>query len=68
MFVSNNNAKIYSQIVLFLLYKKIMIGKNKNKVVMDKIMIFLYYLYIFLYVIFFIMGVLNEKRCKFPKV
>jgi hypothetical protein len=36
MFVSNNNAKIYSQIVLFLLYKKIMIGNNKNKVVMDK--------------------------------
>jgi hypothetical protein len=64
MFVSNNNAKIYSQIVLFLLYKKIMIGKNKNKVVMDKFMIFLYYLYIFLYIIFFIMGVFNEKRCK----
>jgi hypothetical protein len=36
MFVSNNNAKIISKIVLFLLYKKIIIGKNKNKVVIDK--------------------------------
>ena len=37
-----------------------MIGNNKNNVVMDK----LFMIYTFVYNKFFIMGSLNDKRCK----
>jgi hypothetical protein len=36
MLVNNNNAKIVSSIGFLLLHIKIIIGNNKNKVVIDK--------------------------------